>query len=76
MVEEERTFDVDGRFILPDLSVCVPAGADTWLGIALADPDNHSLAVTAGRLMERERAAVVASRRSIHVDGPTRRRIG
>ena len=37
--------------------------ADTWLGIALADPDNHSLAITAGRLIERERAAVIACRR-------------
>jgi CHAD domain-containing protein len=37
--------------------------ADTWLGIALADPDNHSLALTVGRLIERERAAVNASRR-------------
>ncbi len=37
--------------------------ADTWLGIALAEPDNHSLAITAGRLIERERAAVIASRR-------------
>jgi len=37
--------------------------ADTWLGIALAEPDNHSLAITAGRLIERERAAVMAARR-------------
>jgi CHAD domain-containing protein len=38
--------------------------ADTWLGIALADPDNHTLALTVGRLIERERAAVTASRRA------------
>jgi CHAD domain-containing protein len=37
--------------------------ADTWLGIALADPDNVGLAITAGRLIERERVAVIASRR-------------
>jgi CHAD domain-containing protein len=37
--------------------------ADTWLGIALAEPDNHSLAITAGRLIERERAAVITARR-------------
>jgi CHAD domain-containing protein len=31
--------------------------AQTWLAIAHADPDDHALAVTAGRLYERERAA-------------------
>jgi CHAD domain-containing protein len=36
--------------------------ADTWLGIANADPDDHALAVTAGRLYERERASVRAAR--------------
>jgi CHAD domain-containing protein len=36
--------------------------AETWLAIALADPDDHALAVTAGRLYERERAAVRAAR--------------
>jgi CHAD domain-containing protein len=36
--------------------------AQTWLGIALADPDDHALAVTAGRLYERERAAVRRAR--------------
>jgi CHAD domain-containing protein len=36
--------------------------ADTWLAIANADPDDHLLAVTAGRLYERERAAVRAAR--------------
>ena len=36
--------------------------ADTWLAIANADPDDHALAVTAGRLYERERAAVRAAR--------------
>ena len=48
--------------------------ADTWLGIALADPDDHALAITAGRLIERERAAVIASRRDYPRRGPTRRR--
>jgi CHAD domain-containing protein len=32
--------------------------ADTWLAIANADPDDHALAVTAGRLYERERATL------------------
>jgi CHAD domain-containing protein len=32
--------------------------AQTWLGIANADPDDHALAVTAGRLFERERTIV------------------
>ncbi len=32
--------------------------ADTWLAIANSDPDDHALAVTAGRLYERERSAV------------------
>jgi len=32
--------------------------AQTWLAIAHADPDDHALAITAGRLFERERAAV------------------
>jgi CHAD domain-containing protein len=36
--------------------------AQTWLAIANADPDDHALAVTAGRLYERERAAVRAAR--------------
>ena len=36
--------------------------AGTWLGIAQSDPDDHLLAVTAGRLCERERAAVRAAR--------------
>ena len=36
--------------------------AETWLAIANADPDDHALAVTAGRLYERERAAVQAAR--------------
>lgn len=36
--------------------------AATWLGIAQSDPDDHMLAVTAGRLFERERAAVRAAR--------------
>jgi CHAD domain-containing protein len=36
--------------------------ADTWLSIANADPDDHALAVTAGRLYERERASVRAAR--------------
>jgi len=36
--------------------------AHTWLAIARADPDDHALAVTAGRLYERERAAVRRAR--------------
>ncbi|HEY2949028.1 MAG TPA: CYTH and CHAD domain-containing protein [Micromonosporaceae bacterium] len=32
--------------------------AKTWLAVALSDPDDHTLAVTAGRLFERERAAI------------------
>ena len=32
--------------------------ADTWLAIAEANPDDHRLAVTAGRLVERERGVV------------------
>lgn len=36
--------------------------AQAWLAIASADPDDHALAVTAGRLAERERAAVRAAR--------------
>jgi CHAD domain-containing protein len=36
--------------------------ADTWLAIADADPDDHALAVTAGRLYERERATILRVR--------------
>jgi CHAD domain-containing protein len=36
--------------------------AQTWVSIANADPDDHALATTAGRLFERERAAVRAAR--------------
>jgi CHAD domain-containing protein len=36
--------------------------ADTWLAIARSDVDDHALAVTAGRLVERERAAVRRAR--------------
>jgi CHAD domain-containing protein len=36
--------------------------AETWLAIANSDPDDHALAVTAGRLFERERAAVRLAR--------------
>jgi CHAD domain-containing protein len=32
--------------------------ADTWLAIARTHPDDHALAVTAGRLYERERATI------------------
>jgi CHAD domain-containing protein len=40
--------------------------ADTWLSIAQSDPDDHTLAVTAGRLVERERASV----RQVRADFP------
>jgi CHAD domain-containing protein len=36
--------------------------ADTWLAIASSDPDDFVLAVTAGRLYERERASIQAAR--------------
>lgn len=36
--------------------------ADTWLAIARSDVDDHALAVAAGRLFERERAAVRRAR--------------
>ncbi|MGE5829368.1 MAG: CHAD domain-containing protein [Micromonosporaceae bacterium] len=36
--------------------------AQTWLSIANADPDDHTLAVTAGRLFERERTTVAEVR--------------
>jgi len=36
--------------------------ADTWLAIARSDVDDHALAVAAGRLVERERAAVRRAR--------------
>jgi CHAD domain-containing protein len=36
--------------------------ADTWLAIARSDVDDHAVAVTAGRLVERERAAVRRAR--------------
>jgi CHAD domain-containing protein len=36
----------------------------TWLAIANSDPDDHVLAMTAGRLFERERSAVRAARSS------------
>lgn len=36
--------------------------ARTWLAIARSDPDDHLLAVTAGRLFERERAAARTAR--------------
>ncbi|MFD0747911.1 CHAD domain-containing protein [Phytohabitans flavus] len=32
--------------------------AETWLDIAMSDPDDHALAVTAGRLFERERTSI------------------
>ena len=38
--------------------------AQTWLSIANSDPDDHALATTAGRLFERERAAVRTARTS------------
>jgi CHAD domain-containing protein len=40
--------------------------SETWLSIAQSDPDDHTLAVTAGRLVERERAAV----RRVRADFP------
>lgn len=36
--------------------------AETWLSIAATDPADHAMAVTAGRLVERERAAIHAIR--------------
>ncbi|WP_426510585.1 CHAD domain-containing protein [Dactylosporangium sp. McL0621] len=36
--------------------------ADAWLAAAAAEPGDHDLAVTAGRLFERERAAVTRAR--------------
>jgi CHAD domain-containing protein len=50
---------------------------DTWLAIAAADPDDHALAVTAGRLYERERAAVLRSRQGFDEawQAATRRRV-
>jgi CHAD domain-containing protein len=36
--------------------------AATWLSIAQSEPDDHLLAVTAGRLVERERAAIRTAR--------------
>jgi CHAD domain-containing protein len=36
--------------------------ADTWLAIARSDVDDHAVAVTAGRLVERERVAVRRAR--------------
>lgn len=36
--------------------------AQTWLAIAASDPDDHALAVTAGRLVERERATARSAR--------------
>jgi CHAD domain-containing protein len=36
--------------------------AQTWLAIADTDPDDHALAITAGRLCERERVAVRRAR--------------
>ncbi|MFI5907170.1 CHAD domain-containing protein [Dactylosporangium sp. NPDC051541] len=35
---------------------------DAWLAVAAASPDDHDLAVTAGRLFERERATVTRAR--------------
>lgn len=40
--------------------------AQTWLDIANSDPDDHALAVAAGRLYERERAAI----RQVRADFP------
>ena len=38
MVEEERKFDVDARFSLPDLSACVPAGGGSGQECSAAVP--------------------------------------
>jgi CHAD domain-containing protein len=40
--------------------------AETWLAIAASDPDDHALAVTAGRLSERERESI----RRVRADFP------
>ncbi|MBN1172139.1 MAG: CYTH and CHAD domain-containing protein [Micromonosporaceae bacterium] len=50
---------------------------DTWLAIAASDPDDHALAITAGRLYERERAAVRRSRQGFDPlwQAATRKRI-
>jgi CHAD domain-containing protein len=51
--------------------------AETWLSIARSDPDDHSLAVTAGRLYERERMVIrtVRSKFPAAWAGATKRRI-
>jgi CHAD domain-containing protein len=51
--------------------------AETWLSIARSDPDDHSLAVTAGRLYERERAIIrnVRSKFPTAWAGATKRRM-
>jgi CHAD domain-containing protein len=51
--------------------------AETWLSIARSDPDDHSLAVTAGRLYERERAVIRATRSKFPAAwaGATKRRM-
>jgi CHAD domain-containing protein len=51
--------------------------AETWLSIARSDPDDHSLAVTAGRLYERERAVIRAVRAKFPAAwaGATKRRV-
>ena len=41
--------------------------ADTWLAIANADPDDHALAVTAGRLLRAGAGAVRAAGRAFPV---------
>jgi CHAD domain-containing protein len=51
--------------------------AETWLSIARSDPDDHSLAVTAGRLYERERAVIRTMRSKFPAAwaGATKRRM-
>ncbi len=51
--------------------------AQTWLDIARSDPEDHTLAVTAGRLYERERAAIRAVRAKFPAAwaGTTKRRM-
>ena len=55
-------FDTAKQLITDIAYLLLGIAADTWLEIAKSDPDDHALAVTAGRLFERERAAVRRAR--------------